>query len=64
MYQCTSGKHWWTDKADADRCCDPAWTSGRIRAESYSLMCPTPSNIRKSGTKKATISPSYVLWKP
>lgn len=25
MYQCTSGKHWWTEKDDADRCCDPAW---------------------------------------
>lgn len=25
MYQCTSGRHWWTDKVDASRCCDPAW---------------------------------------
>ena len=22
---CQSGKHFWTDKADAEKCCDPAW---------------------------------------
>jgi hypothetical protein len=25
MHPCKSGRHWWTDKEDADKCCDPQW---------------------------------------
>lgn len=25
MYRCKSGKHWWTDETDAQKCCN-GWT--------------------------------------
>lgn len=42
MHKCKSGNHWWLNKADADKCCDPQWKRALVVGgfgESNPMIC-------------------------